>query len=161
MCGWSRGHAGLVPLSEQLLSTAGSWHGTNAFRLMPTDEPYSARAIATVTPEPGDALSIRYTWVHPADGEQRGLLVLADAGEGRVAALWIDTWHQPTARVVECEASPDGSAALEYVYADVWRWQIEVRAGADLRVTMRNVVPDVGEDFVGPYDAMLTELQRD
>jgi hypothetical protein len=150
-----------VPLATQLQSAVGSWHGTNAFRLMPTDEPYSAPASATVTAEPGDAISLRYTWVHAADGEQRGLLVLADAGDGRAAALWVDTWHQPTARTVEFDARPDGVTTFEYVYADVWRWQVEVVAEPDLRLTMRNVVPDLGEGHVGPYDAMVMSLQRD
>lgn len=155
------GHAGLVPLSKQLLSAAGSWHGTNAFRLMPTDEPSVAPATATVTTEPGDAISLRYVWVHATDGEQRGLLVLADAGEGRVATLWIDTWHQPTARVVESDARPDGTVWFEYVYGDVWRWQVEVQAEPGLRITMRNVVPDMGEGPVDPYETMVMSLQRD
>ena len=150
-----------MALAGELRDAVGAWHGTNAFRLMPTDEPYSAPATVTVVAEPGDAVSIRYTWVHPADGEQRGLLVLADAGEERIAALWIDTWHQPTARAVESEASPDGGAGLEYVYADVWRWQVEVHADPNLRITMRNVVPDLGEGHVGPYEAMVMNLRRD
>ncbi len=147
---------------DGLSSAVGSWQGTNAFRLMPTDDPYSAPASATVTAEPGGAVSIRYTWSHPEDGAQEGLLVVAPAEGGRLVALWLDTWHQPEARTSEAPARPDGGALFEYVYAKVWGWQIEVLPeGGRLLLVMRNVVPDQRDgSFSGPYDAMRMTLER-
>jgi hypothetical protein len=142
-------------------SAVGSWQGTNDFRLMPTDDPYSAPASATVTAEPGKSVSMRYTWSHPKDGAQEGLLVVAPAEGGHLAALWLDTWHQPEARTSEAPAGPDGGALFEYVYAGVWGWQLEVLPGERLLIVMRNVVPDQGDDsFSGAYDAMRMTLER-
>lgn len=149
-------------MTAGLADAAGSWRGTNLFRLMPTDDAFTAPATAALTAEPGGAASMRYTWSHPQDGDQEGLLVVAPAEGGRLAALWLDTWHQPDARTFEAPARADGGALLEYVHAEVWGWQIEVMPrGGRLLLMMRNVVPDLGDGTApGPYDAMRMTLEH-
>ena len=61
---------------------AGSWIGTNEFRLMPADAPHIAAATADVSTAVAGSLStIAYTWSHADDGAQDGLLVLGRSSE--------------------------------------------------------------------------------
>lgn len=135
----------------------GSWQGTCGFRLTPDDELQVAPSRATTEAEAaGTGWSLRYTWVHPQDGEQAGLLVLGGAGEdGSVTAAWIDSWHQrPEVRLLT--GTTDGVGThLETDY-DGWLWRVGLTAGpGTLAMTMHNVVPD-GVDGAGggPYLAM-------
>ena len=49
-----------------LAGHAGSWAGSNAFRLMPADEPHRAAATATVSVAAGGLLAaVAYTGSHP------------------------------------------------------------------------------------------------
>jgi hypothetical protein len=105
---------------------AGSWTGTNEFRLMPTDPPHEAAATAEVSPAAaGQLTSIAYTWTHPEDGEQDGLLVVGpdDESEG-VVALWGDSWHQSPAPKVLTGSVGDRGIQLSYLYGGDWRWEI-------------------------------------
>ncbi len=75
---------------------AGTWEGTNGFRLMPADELHRAPATATVTPAAGGHdVVVTYTWVHPQDGPQDGIMLVGSPDEqGKVTAAWGDSWHQ-------------------------------------------------------------------
>jgi hypothetical protein len=58
-----------------LPDSAGTWIGTNGFRLMPGDPLAELPASVTVsTAAGGHLLSVAYRWEHPADGPQEGLL---------------------------------------------------------------------------------------
>src|SRR5512145_1460216 len=84
----------------QLLTRhAGMWAGTNRFRLMPDDPAAEASATAQLSLGAGGNLAVlAYTWRHPDDGAQDGLLVLGpDEAPGGVVALWGDSWHQKPA----------------------------------------------------------------
>ena len=83
---WSRA----VSMFPALTDRAGAWTGTNGFRLMPADPMHDAPATAEVDVKAGGSLvAISYTWSHPADGPQDGLLVLGAGGDpGGVTAFW-------------------------------------------------------------------------
>ncbi|MDF2146687.1 hypothetical protein [Knoellia sp. p5-6-4] len=153
---------------DALARTAGTWQGTNGFRLMPTDGLFTAPATASVAVAAGGHLvMVGYTWRHPDDGEQQGLLVVGhgdDAAEpARATLLWADSWHQQAARAVD--GSADGETlAFEYDYGGGWRWRVQVSpADHELAVRMLNVVPesaDTGTPPVGAYEAMVMDLRR-
>ena len=145
----------------------GVWVGTNAFRLMPGDVPSDAPMKATISRAAKGALTqIAYTWVHPDDGEQDGLLVIGHGEESSTAvAFWGDSWHQsPEPRTLE--GTIDGEAVtLVYNYGGDWRWEVIVDASAPDQVvlTMNNVIPEsaaTAEISAGAYAAMRAELRR-
>lgn len=114
----------------------------------------------------GELTQIAYSWEHPADGEQDGLLVLGPGGEpNAVAAFWGDSWHQgPEPRTLEGTVA-DGVVTVGYAYSGEWRWEIVVDAATpdQLTLTMRNVVPAsaaIDEISAGPYAAMNAVLHR-
>jgi hypothetical protein len=145
----------------------GTWQGTNDFRLMPTDSFHTARAGATVTMAAGGNLAtIVYTWSHPEDGKQEGLLVVGPGEEeGAVVAFWGDSWHQhPSPQLLHGKVE-GGVITLDYEYGDGWRWQIFVDATDEalFGIRMDNVVPDAGEgsdDRGVIYSAMVASLTR-
>ena len=132
--------------------------GTATFRLMPTDD--FATGASTVTASAvagGRALELAYTWTHPEDGEQSGLLLLGvPTDDGEVAAGWIDAWHQQTVVALAGRATETG-ALVEYEYAPGWHWELvlEVARGVPCLV-MRNVVPADGERQAAAYDVSRT-----
>ena len=68
-----------------LPNSVGTWVGTNGFRLMPGDPLVEFPALLTVTTAAGGHLtSVAYSWEHPDDGAQDGLLLIGSA-EGRRA----------------------------------------------------------------------------
>jgi hypothetical protein len=145
----------------------GSWHGTNDFRLMPTDPFHSAPAGATVLRAAGgDLATITYNWAHPDDGEQSGQLVVGPAEEpGSVVAFWGDSWHQhPSPRLLL--GTIEGSVLdVGYEYETDWWWRIIVDLSdeAALQLRMDNVVPgSAGNDEFagGAYPAMIASLTR-
>ena len=149
-----------------LTGCAGEWTGTNGFRLMPSDPTHDAPATAEVSMKAGGNLAaIAYTWSHPADGAQDGLLVMGAAGDpGSVTALWGDSWHQsPEPRV--CTGTVDsGAITVSYEYGAGWRWAITVDPTdtAALRLQMDNVIPTGAADAApaGAYPAMVMNLRR-
>lgn len=151
----------------QLLTVhTGDWTGTNRFRLMPDDPPTEADATAQVSLGAGGNLAVlTYTWTHPGDGPQDGVLVLGpDQTPGGVVALWGDSWHQtPVAQQLRGAAVED-SLTVGYSYAEGWEWRITLTADRSdvLRWRMDNVVPaaasGAGEEVV--YWAMVGELRR-
>ena len=133
-----------------------TWTGSNAFRLMPTDAAHDAVATAEVTEGAGGNLvSLAYTWLHPDDGAQDGLLVLGPAPEDSAVALWGDSWHQtPAAQVltgfrrgrrVERPATTTSPASGAGASSST------PRTPEELLVRMENVALD---DETPPYAAM-------
>ena len=137
----------------------GSWSGTNAFRLMPTDELFYGDSTATSAVEAcGWGWSLRYSWVHPDDGEQSGLLLIASpTDDGSITAAWLDSWHQKPYLQAFTGTLADGTVSVSAEYAPGWTWRIEVGPGGDegqLRMVMHNVVPEGHGDFHGAYVVM-------
>lgn len=150
-----------------LAGHAGTWTGTNGFRLMPTDPLHEAAATARVAgAAAGHLAEVAYTWSHPADGPQDGLLVVGPGEEaGVVVAFWGDSWHQhPSPKVLDGTVQ-GGLITVGYTYAGDWQWQVVVDATAPeaLTVTMNNVVPEsaAGDGTpAGAYPAMQATLVR-
>ncbi len=147
---------------------AGSWAGTNGFRLMPADPLAEFPATMTVTTAAGDHLTVvGYTWEHPDDGPQDGLFVISTAGEdGSLKAVWADSWHQkPEPMSLPGRATPDTTFEFEADYGGGWRWRIKFDAGdpENLRMGMDNVIPAdlaTADKSAGPYPVMVTDLRR-
>ena len=149
---------------------AGSWHGTNGFRLMPNDPQYHSAATAVVSQAvDGRLVSIAYSWSHPEDGIQDGLLVLGPDNSGTESSgaigFWGDSWHQSPEPRVLAGAVGHGTIAVSYDYGSEWRWQITLDTSVPhvLKLLMENVVPaSAGTDDLtqGPYTAMLAELRK-
>lgn len=146
----------------------GSWAGTNGFRLMPGDPLAEFPATVTVTMAAGGHLTlIAYTWKHPDDGPQDGLLVIASAGEqDSLVATWGDSWHQKPASM-SLPGTPRGDATFEFAgdYGGGWGWRITLDAtdSENLRMRMDNVIPAehaTTEKSAGPYPVMLTDVRR-
>jgi hypothetical protein len=150
---------------ESLADHVGAWTGTNQFRLMPDDPFQTSPATAQVSVAArGNLTTIAYTWAHPDDGPQEGLLVVAPGEEPHaVVTMWGDSWHQsPTPRVLHGTID-DGRIVVRYEYGDDWWWVITIDAatGDALVMQMDNVVPpSVAPDGAGPYAAMVAELRR-
>jgi hypothetical protein len=156
-----------LPTMSFLSDHVGSWIGTNGFRLMPTDAPHVAAATADVsTAAAGNLTTIAYTWSHPDDGAQEGLLLVGRSGEAPGAvAFWADSWHQQPDPVVMPGEVRDQLLTVSYAYGGDWRWQVTID-GTDLdalTIRMDNIVPEsaAGEGgSAGAYSAMATELRR-
>jgi hypothetical protein len=151
---------------ELLTRHAGTWTGTNRFRLMPDDPPAEGAATAEVSLGAGGNVAVlAYTWTHPDDGVQDGLLVLGpDESPGAVLALWGDSWHQkPAAKQLAGTADRD-SLTVSYSYAEEWEWRIALSLDRPdlLRWRMDNVVPPsaAGTAEAVTYWAMDGELRR-
>jgi len=150
-----------------LAERTGTWAGTNGFRLVPADPLADRPATATLTLAAGGHLiSLAYTWEHPDDGPQDGLLVVGSGREDpAVVALWGDSWHQQPAPMSMTGTVEGGSIELEGEYGGGWRWRIMVEAARPdaLRMQMDNVVPadDASAELrSGPYPAMVMNLHR-
>ena len=157
-----------MTLGPVLSQASGSWVGSNGFRLMPGDPLHKSPATATLSLAAGQCLAtLGYTWTHPDDGPQDGLLALGRAGQDNaMVALWSDSWHQHLeAKVISGVLDENGPITLEYDYGDGWRWQIVLDAsrGDALTGRMNNVVPAeaaTADIPPGPYVAMDMVLHR-
>lgn len=147
---------------------AGTWTGSNGFRLMPSDPLAEAPAAAALTPAAGgNLLVVAYTWRHPDDGPQDGLLVVspADAPDA-LTAMWGDSWHQhPAAMVLAGLRQPDAELRFSGEYAGGWGWRILLAAPEQgrLQLRMENVVPAehaTTELPAGGYPVMIMDLSR-
>jgi len=151
-----------------LFHLAGTWLGTNGFRLMPDDPLAEFPATASVTSAAGGHLTlVAYAWVHPVDGPQDGMLVIGSAGgAGSLIAMWADSWHQqPVPMSLSGRHGPGDRYELEGEYAGGWGWRIvfEVNGADDLRMRMDNVVPGsqtTADMPGGPYPVMVMRLSR-
>jgi hypothetical protein len=147
---------------------SGSWEGSNGFRLMPGDPLSEFPAAATLSVGAGGCLgTLDYTWSHPEDDAQTGLLAFGIAGsDNSIVALWADSWHQhPEAKVCEGGVDEHGVIRVSLEYGDGWRWQIILDASKTdvLVLRMDNVIPaDVATEEIsaGPYVVMSMELHR-
>jgi hypothetical protein len=147
---------------------AGTWAGTNGFRMMPQDKLAERPATASVTAAArGHMTAFAYSWEHPDDGAQEGLLVVGPADEsGSLVALWGDSWHQQPAPMSLTGAIGAGpTLELTGAYGGNWGWRIVLDLSAPdiLRMRMDNVVPDdhaSPEVPAGPYPAMLMDVRR-
>lgn len=139
--------------------------GTCSFRLMPSDELQEGPSKVSIS-RVGEAVVLRYTWVHPTDGEQQGVLLVGGTPEeGSVEATLFDTWHQQPGFMQLAGSRDDGRIDVRGTYAGEWGWEIGVRLEDDgSRMTMRNVVPasaladlPPGSPAMsaGPYDVMV------
>ncbi|HTF39956.1 MAG TPA: hypothetical protein VK754_05100 [Propionibacteriaceae bacterium] len=111
--------------------------------------------------------TLGYTWTHPEDGAQEGLLAFGIAGsDNAIVALWADSWHQhPEAKVCEGNLDESGVISLDNEYGNGWRWQIVVDTSKTdvLFLWMHNVIPPevaTEEISAGPYVVMSMELHR-
>lgn len=151
-----------------LAGFTGAWTGTNGFRLMPSDQLSEFPATSTVTTAAGGHLTtVAYSWEHPGDGPQDGLLVVGPAVEdGSLVALWGDSWHQqPAPMSLSGKLRAASALELEGDYGGGWLWRIAFDApdADELRMRMDNVVPaDQARDGMpaGPYPAMLMAVRR-
>ena len=111
---------------QALTRHAGLWAGTNRFRLMPDDPPAEADATAQLSLGAGGNVAVlAYTWTHPDDGAQDGLLVLGpDESAGGVVALWGDSWHQKPAAKQLRGATGHDTLTVGYAYAEGWERRI-------------------------------------
>jgi hypothetical protein len=151
-----------------LADFAGSWAGTNGFRLMPSDLLVELPATLTVTTAAGGHLtSVAYSWTHPDDGPQDGLVVIgAGDREGSLVAVWGDSWHQqPTPMSLTGGPGPDATVELSAEYGGGWAWRIVFDAAdaENLRMRMDNIIPAdraTAEKSAGPYPVMVTDVRR-
>jgi len=134
---------------------------------MPTDELYDAAATADlIVAAAGHDLVLRYTWVHPTDGPQDGVLLVGSPDEQRrVTAAWGDSWHQKPAILVLNGSLIEPVLEVSADYGGGWRWMISVDGRRDDRLvlTMHNVIPDeraTDDGPAGPYPVMVSALQR-
>ena len=152
---------------DRLGRLEGSWTGTNGFRLMPNDALSEAAATAELAvAAAGYDLVVRYTWVHPDDGLQEGVMLVGSPDdEGRVTVAWGDSWHQkPPIRIMD-GTLVDGVLDVSADYGGGWRWTISVDGRRDdrLALTMHNVIPDevaTDDEPAGPYRVMVATFQR-
>jgi hypothetical protein len=151
-----------------LPNSAGTWVGTNGFRMIPSDPLVELPASVTVTIAAGGYLtSVAYSWEHPDDGAQEGLLVIGSAADdGPLVAMWGDSWHQkPAPMMLSGSRGTDATLELEGDYGGGWRWRVMLD-GSDaesLRMQMDNVIPaeqataDISD---GPYPVMVMHTRR-
>jgi hypothetical protein len=143
------------------------WRGTNAFRMMPTDEFWSGPCTATtVQGAGGQRWLVTYTWEHPEDGPQDGVLLVGSAAEGErdVSAVFGDSWHQHPGLMRFAGTASGGRVDLAGEYGGGWGWQIALDVGETLTMTMSNVIPEeyaTPEAAAGPYPVMVAELQTE
>jgi hypothetical protein len=151
-----------------LPDSAGTWIGTNGFRLMPRDAlaEFPAKVIVT-NAAGGNLASIAYWWEHPDDGPQDGLLVIGTADEdSSLVAMWGDSWHQkPPPMLLSGSRGTDATLALEGDYGGGWRWRVSFDAPDthSYRMQMDNVIPDeqaTAEISAGPYSVMIMQTRR-
>lgn len=147
----------------------GSWVGTNRFRLMPDDAPAESEATAELSLGAGENVAVlRYSWAHPGDGVQEGVLMIGSGADPDVAVgLWGDSWHQKPGAAELRGSFADSSVTVGYSYAEGWEWRITISVEDPdvLRLRMDNVVPASASAASGAaegvtYWAMDAELRR-
>jgi hypothetical protein len=150
-----------------LADFAGTWVGTNGFRLMPADSLAEFPATVTVTSAAGGHLtSVAYSWEHPDDGPQDGLLVIGTGAEdGSLVALWGDSWHQkPVPMSLSGRRGTGTAVELDGDYGGGWGWRIifDTADAESLRMRMDNVIPPdqaTDEFSAGPYAVMIMDVR--
>src|SRR5215218_372925 len=114
-----------------LPNSVGTWVGK---KRVPVDARRPTRRVpcrVTVTTAAGGHLiSVVYSWEHPDDGAQDGLLVIGSADEdGSLGAMWGDSWHQkPAPMMLSGSRGTDATLELEGEYGGGWRWRVMLDA---------------------------------
>jgi hypothetical protein len=149
-----------------LTDCAGTWIGSNGFRLMPADALAMRPASATLSLAANTHVaSLAYQWEHPDDGPQDGLVVFGQGADvDSIVAFWGDSWHQqPEVRVLNGRIA-DEAVQLICEYGGGWQWRILIAAEPPgLRMQMENVIPldeANAEKLAGPYEVMRMELHE-
>lgn len=144
--------------------------GTCGFRLMPFDEFEWRPATIEISEAAGGwATHVEYTWSHPSDGKQHGIILIASPGvDDLVDATLIDSWHQkPGAMHFKGQRTGD-KLRLEATYMQTWGWIIEFDLSGDApRMLMSNVIPPEATSMApvgvevkpGPYVVMDLQIQ--
>ncbi len=114
----------------------------------------------------GQSLLLTYTWEHPDDGPQDGVLLVGSPpdGETAVSAAFGDSWHQHPGLMQFEGTSSGGRVELAAEYGGGWGWQIAVGTGDQLTLTMSNVIPEehaTADAAAGPYLVMDATLQQE
>ena len=141
-------------------------HGTCAFRLMPDDPLLEGPSSAAVTTVGEQGFTLHYTWVHPTDGEQRGVVLISGTGDaGAVEGALFDTWHQQPGLMTLSGNRSGDRVELAGTYMEEWGWTVAIElADEAVTMTMCNVVPesalamappDAPPMSAGPYDVMV------
>lgn len=133
--------------------------GSGGFRLMPGDDMATGDASATLTPQAdGHALVLTYSWTHPEDGPQTGVLLAGSPEQegDAVEASWIDSWHQKPSPLHLTGTLESSALELSAFYSGTWGWQIRLDLGSPEAtvVVMRNVIPEEALDQAPPGEAM-------
>lgn len=145
--------------------------GVSSFRMMPTDEFETGGSRASLTCL-GQGMSLAYSWIHPADGEQRGALVISAPDQGGVVhASWHDTWHQRSGLMQLTGTLAGERVELSGTYLEEWGWTITIvhpegESQAPTTMRMCNVIPESALAMAppdgppieaGPYEVSLAE----
>ena len=156
-----------APTGTILGRLVGTWRGTNGFRMMPTDDMPEAPATAVVAIVAGGYdVVVTYTWIHPQDGPQEGVLLIGSPDEEQqtINAAWGDRWHQKPSLLVLSGSLAEGRVELTADYGGGWLWTIGLEGDSPLLLTMHNVIPAehaTDEIEAGPYAVMIAELHRE
>ncbi len=108
--------------------------GTNGFRLMPTDDFHDAPATAVVTSAAGgNVVVVTYTWSHPEDGPQDGVLLVGSPDDEQVvSAAWGDSWHQKPSILTLAGTLAGDRLEVTADYGGGWQWTISLEGdGSD------------------------------
>ena len=133
---------------------------------MPSDPFAEFPARMTVsTAAGGHLVSVSYSWEHPDDGPQDGLVVIGTADDGgSVVAMWGDSWHQkPAPMILSGSRDTDATIELEGDYGGGWRWRVKFDATGGFQMQMDNVIPAehaTAEIAAGPYPVMIMQTGR-
>ncbi|GAA4115186.1 hypothetical protein GCM10022415_11460 [Knoellia locipacati] len=144
--------------------------GTCAFRLMPHDPLAEGPSSAAVTAVGEQGFTLHYTWVHPTDGAQRGVVLVGGTGDdGAVEGALFDTWHQQPGLMPLSGRRSGDRVELAGTYMEEWGWMVAIELADDAAtMTMCNVVPesalatappDGPSMSAGPYDVMVASWQ--
>ena len=132
--------------------------GTNRFRMYPTDEYVGTESDAVLRAvADGCGHSLEYTWVHPTDGPQSGVLLFGlPEADGSVTASLLDSWHQRTGPVTLTGRERNGRIEVGYEYGGGWGWRIDLGPTPQgWSMTMSNVIPRDADGLAeGPYEVM-------
>ena len=133
--------------------------GTNRFRMYPSDEYVGAESDAVLREvADGCGHSLEYSWMHPTDGPQRGVLLFGrPADDGVVTACLLDSWHQRSGPVTLRGVERHGRVEVGYEYGGGWGWLIDVGPTSQgWSMTMSNVIPPDADGLAeGAYEVMV------
>lgn len=138
-------------VGQRLDSFVGEWAGENDLRMMPEDAFTSSPSTATATSAAGgSAVMLAYTWADFDGAPQDGLLVLGDGPlPGRVAAIWVDAWHQQPRWMDMAGSVSEHRVSVSGAYGEGdesggWHIHLHLDDPQTLVMTMDNEMSDTG-----------------